>query len=588
MSHHLSIFQFSNLNFKQPNTAEKQIQYYDYSNKKLNNFVDELQEKLTSNTSSNFSDFFKTYNCTLDRHCKLEVPKTTKRTVLNNPWITDGIIESIGRKYELKTEWTNTITKNSPGGDQKLQEEFKSYRKTLKHVINQAKQSFKCSQIQACKEDQKKTWKIINELRGINKQKIRPPFLIDNQKILERRAIANAFNKYFISIASELNSDMEGIHLNRSQFQSFTDFLNPANVNTIFLEECTSLEINEIISGFQNGKASDIPIKVIKKSAHAIANPLAKVFNDLISSGTFPEELKVGKITPVYKKGSPELLENYRPISTLPIFGKLFEKIIYSRLYSFLQSQNILHSNQYGFRKAHSTSHALNFSVSHIETALQNKKHILGIFIDLSKAFDTIDHETLLHKLHHFGIRGTAHSLLKSYLTNRSQYTEVLNHKSKKLLIQYGVPQGSVLGPLLFLIYINDIINCSKLGEFVLFADDTNIFISGNTAKEAYSKANILLKSIHQYMYLNKLHVNKSKCCYIHFKPKTKNKEEQSENGIDLSLKINMHPIKKVSSTKFLGFHIDENLLNWEFHIKECKHKLKYSIASLSRINKCK
>ena len=103
----------------------------------------------------------------------------------------------------------------------------------------------------------------------------------------------------------------------------------------------------------------------------------------------------------------------------------------------------------------------------------------------------------------------------------------------------------------------------------MLFADDTNIFISGNTAKEAYSKANILLKSIHQYMYLNKLHVNKSKCCYIHFKPETKNKEEQSENGIDLSLKINEHPIKKVSSTKFLGVHIHENL-NWKFHIKEC------------------
>ena len=538
-----------------------------------------------STSCHNFDDFVNTYSSTLDKHCKLKVPKTTKRNPHNNPWITDGIIESVNRKYELKTEWTNTITKKSPEGDRKLYEQFSFYRKTLKHIINQAKQSFKCSKIRDNKEDPKKTWKIINELRGINKHEIRPPFHIDNKKIIERRAIANAFNKYFISIASELNSNMDEINLNKSQFQSFTDFLNPSNTNSIFLEECTCFEINEIISELQNGKASDIPIKVIKKSAHLIADPLSQIFNQLMESGKFPEKLKVGKITPVYKKGNSELIENYRPISTLPIFGKIYEKIIYRRIYSFLISQNILHSNQYGFRKAHSTSHALNFSISQIESALQKKYHVLGIFIDLSKAFDTIDHETLLHKLQHYGIRGTAHSLLKSYLTNRLQYTDVLNHQSNKLVVKYGVPQGSVLGPLLFLIYINDIINCSKHGEFVLFADDTNIFVSGNTAKEAYSKANLLLNSLNIYMYLNKLHINQSKCCFMHFRPTTRNKTGQLDSESSLQLRINNRPIKKVDSTKFLGVHIDENL-NWDCNIKEFKRKLNYSIATLSRIKK--
>ena len=163
---------------------------------------------------------------------------------------------------------------------------------------------------------------------------------------------------------------------------------------------------------------------------------------------------------------------------------------------------------------------------------------------------DTIDHSTLLTKLDRYGIRGNANCLIKSYLSNRTQYTEVLNEKSENLIIRYGVPQGSVLGPLLFLLYINDIANSSDLGTFILFADDTNIFISGKTVEEAYKKGNKLLSCIKKYMILNKLHINMSKCCFVHFKPKASKPVESPDT---LQLHIDGFPIKKTKATKFLG-----------------------------------
>ena len=386
-------------------------------------------------------------------------------------------------------------------GDPARKEVFKSYHKNLKKTIKFAKKKYYYTAFDKYKGNSKKTWEIINKLRGKAKSDIKASFFIDNELITCRRAIANKFNQYFTSLARNLNANAYS-EIPLTSFPSFYSYFSKPCEKSIFLEDCTVDEIAQIINDFENGKASDIPIVLIKASSSIISPHLAPLYNNCISNGNFPDILKHGKISPIYKKGDRENIENYRPISILPIFGKIFEKIIYSRLYKFLCSQGILDDSQFGFRQGHSTVHAIQHSVNLINQSHKAHKHVIGIFLDLSKAFDTLDHKILLEKLSNYGIRGIAHKLLLSYLSNRRQCTNFLGECSELKSIEFGVPQGSVLGPLLFLLYINDIVNCinDENCDLVLYADDTNVFVADISKEAAIEKANKLLMKINEYI----------------------------------------------------------------------------------------
>ena len=415
-SHHLPIFHVSDIRMgEQTSTCssiDPHIQYYDFCNSNIEQFVNVLKNDLTPNKENiTFSNFNSVYNSALESTCRLTTPKISKRNRKVNPWITDGIVASVKTKSTMYKTWQKSKKPSNPEGDIVLYTKFNSYRKELKRIIKAAKSKYYCKKINEHEGDMKKTWSVINELRGKSKTPIRPDFIIDNKRITDRRFIANEFNKYFVSIATKINSEVYGLHEIRvASFQSFEKYLLNINrsAGSIYLHSCNSDEISDIISKFENGKSSDIPIRVVKASSSIISPILSKLFSNLMQDGIFPEELKLGNVTPIYKKDNKQLLENYRPISTLPVFGKIFEKVIYSRLISFLTAKNTLNSNQYGYRKKHSTSHALNYSVRHIEKCTQNGQYVLGIFIDLSKAFDTLAHDLLLMKLDRYGIRGNA------------------------------------------------------------------------------------------------------------------------------------------------------------------------------------
>ena len=596
-SHHCPIFCITSTKWD-PCEAELNLPSHDFNETNMIKFQSEFMNYLYSKEhfneaiidETNFDELMNSINKLVDDCFTMDKNVlVSKRNRIINPWITSGIIASIAKKDYLYQIWRQSIKKlKCKEGDPLLYSNYKEYRKLLKGIINSAKKMHKLKKFDKAQGNSRETWKIINEIRGKQKSKIKPSFIIDDLIVEERRAIANGFNKYFTSIASKLNECDDGIPI--LPIPNYADYIKNSVESSIFLDECSPDEINEIIKDLSSNKASDIPIKILKCISTITSPILAKFFNAFISSGIFPKILKTGIVSPVYKKGDPQKFDNYRPISTLPVFSKIFEKILYKRIYSFLVAKNILYEKQFGFRKDHSTSHAINYSVKYITDNIEQKKHVIGLFLDLSKAFDTICHSKLLHKLSNYGIRGNCLELIKSYLSSRQQITKFNGTQSETESILYGVPQGSVLGPLLFLLYINDIVHSSTKGEYVIFADDTNVFIADNDQRNAYKLANEVLRSIFIYMRANQLHINLSKCAYMHFRPNLNHNERLScarTSGYDheLTLSLNGHKVKKVDKIKFLGVIIDDKL-NWDNQIEHLENKLLSTIVLIKRVKK--
>ena len=277
LKYHLPIFQISHLpSVIGQHNPEKYVQYYDFSNSNVDNFVKELSlhnHSLSNDPSDDFTNFITTFNNMLDKTCKLAKPKVSKRNNKQNPWISTSIINSINKKHELRREWSKTVNRKCPDGNPTLYEKFSKYRKNLKKIIKWAKSSHYCNQFVKADGDMKKTWGIINGIRGIRKRSIKPLFVIDNERIIDRRIIANKFNEYFVSIASNMNNQITQFNnMPIAELPSFETFLTKSCNDSIYLEDFTASEIEDIISEFENSKASDIPIKVVKRASRIISH----------------------------------------------------------------------------------------------------------------------------------------------------------------------------------------------------------------------------------------------------------------------------------------------------------------------------
>ena len=403
---------------------------------------------------------------------------------------------------------------------------------------------------------------------------------VENQDYYDHQTIAEEFAKHFSSVGKKYAGKITTPKTNINQYLKDIDF----NPHTMFLSPTTSTEIERIIMNLPNKTSSGqdrLPNTLLKELKGSIKYPLEIIFNSSISNGIFPQDMKHADITPLYKSKEHYLVTNYRPISLLVTISKILEKIIYTRTYTFLTKTNQLYKGQYGFRSGHSCQHAVSELIGNIQKNLEQGKISIGVFIDLSKAFDTLDHQILLKKLEIYGIRGNSLAWFKSYLDNRTIRVKIHNDKgettySKYHSLEYGTPQGSCLGPLLFLVFINDLPNTVLHGLSLLFADDTTLLHCHPDIDYLKWTVEDDLNRLMDWFMANKLTLNldKTVCLLFH---KKQNQE--------IELDIGGHKLQSSDTVKLLGIWIDKQL-DWNKHLSMLKIKLKQNIHLLSSSRK--
>ena len=375
---------------------------------------------------------------------------------------------------------------------------------------------------------------------------------VNDELITDIPRISDNFNDYFSNIAENiLKSSKHKIG------KTFDKYLSIPLNNYFVFEPCVTKATGP------NG----IPTKLLQMIGNIVCTPLSKIYNISVLGGCHPNKLKFVNVVPIFKKGSRLSISNYRPISLLSNLNKIFEKIMYKRIYSFLEKYGCLYELQFGFRAKHSTVHTLINITEKIRSALDNNKVACGIFIDLQKAFDTINHEILLTKLDYYGFRGNIKNWFRSYLYERKQNVIINGFKSKSSIIKHGVPQGSVLGPVLFLLYINDLHKCIKHSTTYHFADDTNLLNITPDYKTLQREINQDLHHLHEWLVANKISLNNDKTELIFFH------KVRSVIPIDIKIKLNGKTLYPSHKIKYLGIYLDE-ILSGIPHCEELLKKL--------------
>ena len=449
----------------------------------------------------------------------------------------------------------------------------------MNRELKKSKKAYYKNYFEENKNNIKNTWNGIKSI--INTSTSSSPKISQikiNGKVIDNPlGIATGLNNFFVDVGPNTERD---IPITPPDKISPERYLKNRNQLNFIIAHISVDEVTDIIKKLNATKAtgpSSIPVKLLLLIPDLIILPLCKIINTSFTTGKFPDALKIVKVIPIHKGGSTDDVNNFRPISLLSIFDKIIEKLMHKRLYEFLENNNILFKNQFGFRKQNSTIHALIQITEQIRESMEKGKFGCGIFIDLRKAFDTVNHKILLKKLEHYGVRGTFLQWFESYLTGRKQYVYFNGHSSDQKDISCGVPQGSVLGPLLFLIYINDLPNISETLKFFLFADDTNIYYEADNLKDLERIVNKELKWLNQWLSVNRLALNISKTNFVIFHPYNKPTKEL------ITIKINKKAIAEEKYVKYLGVLIDSTL-SWKYHIDNLTKKISRAIGVMYKI----
>ena len=501
----------------------------------------------------------------IDKTCPKKKYQTDNRTPIR-PWMKQELLKERDEKALLHKKALLTRTKAD-------WQEYKLQKQKYNNLIRKHKRDYIIKRISENFGNSKKIWETVNSFLNRTREKEEgiPCLKVNGGKTTDAKEIVELLNTFYTSIGPNLASKFNTTE---------TEMIPPNKTTKLSFRTVREKEVEEVIKSMKPKKSSghdELSNDLIKQLSGVLITPLTYIINEAITHGTFPKEWKKAKIVPLYKKkGDPEDCTNYRPISLLPTLSKVIEKIIEKQIRTYMDTNNYWSKTQFGFRAGHETGHAVTRAIHEILDAKSQNLASIAIFLDLKKAFDTVDHCRLIRKMSTYGIDT---KLIESYLTNRNQYTEIKEVKSKPSIIECGVPQGSILGPLFFLIYINDLDTFAPIKN-LLFADDTTIIVSSPDQESLIAKTNETIIMVEEWFKANKLTVHPGKTNYMVFN--TKNRE--NFNG-----KIRWGDVKldrvgkgeKEETVKYVGIHIDEDL-NFKRQGEHAANKIKTNSFLLS------
>ena len=539
---------------------------------------DRLNHELDANPDENYSILETTISDSMNAHLEKKIVKFNRRKHKKDPWITYGILNSVNHKNRLYKRLMK-INRDTPLFMTKKQE-FNAYKNSLRKIINLAKNHYYSTQFQKNKGDGKKTWETLDNVLHRKTSKSSPDAIQINDKLsTDKTEMADSFNTYFSTICATSEID------NPNNVPSHEVYLNnptEAEFNFEHIDNVTVLHyINKLKPSHSCGH-DNISSNVLKIIAMEVSPCLTLIINQVLSTGQFPKNLKTAKVIPIHKTGEKSLMKNYRPISILPVVSKIIENVMHTQLTDYFTMNKLFTSQQYGYRENRSTElAALELMDRNLDNMNRNLTPV-NVYIDLSKAFDCLDHNILLSKLKFYGLNDNAIKLLKNYLSDRNQYVQLGNTKSQLHGISRGIPQGSVMGPLLFNIVINDLNAATKKFDLIMYADDTTLISTletfGNTNRPTEIENNISdeISKITTWLHSNKLKLNASKSKFmIFFKhPRIIPK---------LNIWANGNQIDEVQEFNFLGITIDQNI-TWTPHIRKISIKISRVIGVLRKL----
>ena len=509
----------------------------------------------------------------IDKHAPVRKTRIKKK---ESPWISNNVLILIRQRNEQKK-------KAKQSGASQDWERYKHLRNKVTSCIRHDKKNYVSQTINKSNCQSADIWKSLKCLmpQKCNSVKI-PSIMKDDHNVTDKTEIANSFNNHFISIGRKIQERVT-ITDNDCQNENFFSLNStlPNRANSFRFEPVNEQKVLDVINNLKENKAcgpDNIPSAYWKTVADIIVKPFTYIINLSFKRGTAPAEWKKSRVIPIYKSGNKCDLNNYRPISILSVSAKIVEKLAFDQLYSYVNQKGILSPFQCGFRPKHSTLTA-SLNVTEDWSESLDKGFFIGVVtLDLQKAFDTVDHVILLKKLRLIGADDKSIKWFTSYLTNRMQYTCVNGVESTEQTMQCGIPQGSILGPLLFVIYINDLTTCIRKCKTSLYADDTCLYFAGDDPKSVTESLNSELLIIDKWLKINKLVLNVKKCEFLLIGSK-----KRLKNAVVPDVLIQNTPISRVTHCKYLGVIIDEHL-DWIKHTDYLGKKIAKDIYLLKRI----